>query len=249
MKQEPTIQYNTAKLKAQWDKIAKSQMHAIRVLTLRSSVRTRGLSENDPPELWKYVVSRSAQPRLGERATALAKRFRQLDPQFVGNPENVRLFRERLGKPTFRETVQALSDRIEDDAELVRHLSKLLKLYKRVPAPKGRNDKDWPADEDRAAHYITRNWIRGRVEEPLLCDSLCFFSDLAIAKLVYFQDHQKWLPRDASHLTKTEPERIAKLYRSLGLIPARPRIIKDVDRQDGLINLIPMKSATRKGAA
>ena len=178
---------------------------------------------------------------------ALAERFQRLDPQFAGSPQNYRLFRKRLGKPTFRETVQALSNRIQSDAELAKHVSKLLKLYKRVPVTKARNDKDWPADDDRAANFITEKWILGTVDKPLLCDSLCFFSDLAIAKLVYFVVHKKWLPPNAPHLSKTEPERIAKLYRGLGLIPARPRIIKDVDSQNGMIRVIPYQTAIHQG--
>jgi hypothetical protein len=75
--------------------------------------------------------------------------------------------------------------------------------------------------------------------------SLCFFSDLAMAKLARLVVNKTPLP--TTLLTK-EPERIRKLYEHVGLIPAKPRAIKDIDFQNGKTGFIPFKKRIHIGA-
>lgn len=155
-------------------------------------------------------------------------------------------FRTRLGTPTLRETVQSLTEHMADDAVLAKHLATLLKLFKRGPLTNADYDSNRADVKDRTTRILIHHWIQDPPRENWAIAGLCFCSDLAIAKLVYFMANRttKWLPPT---LLNKEPERIRKVFRGLGLIPARPRIIKDIDFKAGKIHWIPFKKVTYKG--
>ncbi len=123
------IQYPTEELKAEWEAIAKSRLEAVRKIVRERYYRVAGLSDNDPPELWRFAVGRL--PRdltINNKTKKLAEHFQIVDPSFAGAPESYTHFRNDLGTPNLRETVAALVLRAKDDAELAAWLSKLF-LY------------------------------------------------------------------------------------------------------------------------
>jgi hypothetical protein len=122
---------------------------------------------------------------------------------------------------------------------------KLLALYNQPPMAREEYDQA-RKDSDQTTRLLIGNWIQDPMRENWATASFCFFSDRAMAKLIYFIccRCEKWLPAE---LLNKEPERIRKLYESLGLIPAKPRAIKDIDLQSGKINGIVFKKRIRRG--
>lgn len=245
MSRKSVIQYNTASLKRQRPAIVKSRLAAFQKLALSSYTKATGLNENDPPELWRYVVGQRPTTDLtkDEDAKALADSIGSSYPQFMGHPENYKQFREELGKPTLRETIQSLAARVREDAELANHLSKLLDIYKKGPIPHEESEHDGP---DKTTCWLIDNWIEDPPSNKFLIKSLCFYSDLALAKLIFFwgNGQTKWLPPEK---VESETSRIKKLYHRLGLVPARPRAIRDVKFQFGQFHFIPHKKAVYRG--
>lgn len=248
MKQGITMQYDTAKLKGQYPAICASRMKAFQKVIGDAYVRTLGLSRDDPPELWRFALGNCEliEPltdKEKEKAKVIADHLRQLDPQFSVTPETYDQFKPALGTPTLRETIQSLVNHIEDDAVLAKHLTTLLKIHKRKSLTK--NDyNDNRADSIKTTQILIKRWIQVPLQDNWMTASLCFFSDLAIAKFTYSMVTKKPLP--PTLLTK-EPERIRKLYKSLGLIPAKPRVINDIDFQNGKISYIPFKKRIHRG--
>ena len=108
-------------------------------------------------------------------------------------------------------------------------------------------------EEGREALTLVRGWITDRSHPDLLKVSLSFHSERARAKMLYFATHAAALKQtgaiaanDVARLAKAEPERISKLCDKLGLRPAKPRTIKDVEWRAGLIHFEPLKKATSK---
>ena len=234
------IQHNTDELRAEWELIAKSRMDAMRSQARKRYAKIRGANENDPPELWRFIVGFSERlPDLTKNKTAkaLAEHFRQVDPQFVGSPEFYAACRGSIGKPSLRETVAALAARAKDDAEIAGWLAKLLAIYRQNPMSRGKSN-----DDDETKQLLLLNWV----QEPFgnITGSLAFFSDRAMAKLLYLLRHKKCLPPE--RLT-TEPERIRKLYAALGLRPARRRAIKDLEYRAEKHHFVLNKTLTPKG--
>jgi hypothetical protein len=219
-----TIGYDSAKLREQCPIIQQSKWNALKNIGDDAYFRAFGLSASDPSELWRLALSRS-------------------EP--LSDAEHYTQFRTTLGKPTLGETIQSLAPKAKDDDELAGWLSKLRASYSRPPITRVEYDQA-RKDSDQTTRLLIWNWI----QDPPLRDnwataSLCFCSDRAMAKLIYFIRHNKWLPAE---LLNKEPERISKLYRSLGLIPAKPRAIKDVDFEGGKIHWIPFKKTVHKAA-
>ncbi len=242
MSRHIVIQYNTAKLQSQWPRIALSRLDAGKRIIQGSHASNLGLNRSDPPELWRYVVGRTAPPANlpkveAARAAVAAWRVRRHIPSFAGDPETYQQFRRRLGKPTLRETVSALASRVQDDAGLAKHLRKLLALYdQREPR---RKNSAW-----QQAEFLIRNWIQEPPGPQWAIRSLCVFSDLAMAKLCHFCWKKQWLP---PQYLNSEPARIKKLYQRLGLVPAKPRAIRDLELRHGKLHYIPFKTATYHG--
>lgn len=238
MSRAPIIQYDTAKLQSQWARIARSRLDSLKKIAQKSHSKALGLDKTDPPELWRYAVGHIEPPRElakadAVRAKALAERIRRYVPYFAGDPETYQKFRERLGKPTLRETVLALANRAQDDPTFAKYLRKVLALHGRGdPQDKGWNCKD--------AEMLLMNWIEDPPSLKFLTRSFCFFSDLALAKLCYWLRWKKWLPL---HQEATETQRVKKLYRRLGLIPAKPRAIRDLEFKHQELHFIPFKKA------
>jgi hypothetical protein len=217
----PSIQYETAKLEAQYPIICESKWKALQNVIYEAHARTVKLKVGDPPELWRYAIGHS-------------------EPFTDWEPYNQ--FRANLGEPTLRESVRSLTSRFKDDPLLANHLTTLLKIYKRGPFRKVEYDLN-RADGDAVIRFLIQQWIETPLSNNWAYASLCFYSDLAMAKMVYFRANKqtKWLPPEL--LTK-EPERIRKLYSRLGLIPASPRAIKDIDFKAGRIQFIPFQKTT-----
>jgi hypothetical protein len=240
------IQYDTAKLNSQWLTIAKSRLEAFRKIFGQSYFKATGLNENDPPELWRFAVGLRGASDLTEdnRARELADSLGSLDPQFMGHPDNYKQFREALGKPTLRDTVLSLAQRVPDDAELSSHLSKLLMLYKQGPIPPEKFER---AGADKTTRFLIEYWIEDPPSDRFLWKSLCFYSDRPMAKLIYFlkgSRPKKWLPCDK---VESEAARIKKLYQRLGLVPARPRAIRDIMFKRDQLCFVPYEKAAFHG--
>jgi len=247
MKNGITIQYDTEKLKKQYPIICASRLEALKKVISDAYVDTIGLSLADPDELWSFALGNieliePLTEKEKAKAKVIADRLRQLDPQFPVTPES----KTALGTPTLRETVQSLANRIEDDAVLAKHLTTLLKIYKRGSLTET-DYNDNRADSVKTTRILIERWIQMPLGEKWVIASLCFFSDLAMAKLVYYMANNKtkWLPE--TRLNK-EPERIRKLYESLGLIPAKPRVIKDIDFKGGKVHWTFFKKRIHSGA-
>ena len=222
MNRVTTIHYDPAKLHAQYPVIAESRRNALQKAINNAYLRTTGLSADDPHELWRFAIA-------------------QIEP--LTDLEPYLQFRATLKGLTLRESVMSVTERIKDDAVLARHLATLLKIFGRGPLSKGDYDFN-RADEDKRTRFLIEHWIQEPPRENLLVGSLCFCSDLAIAKLAYFKANGKAKRLPPKLLTK-EPERIRKLYCRLGLVPAHPRVIKDIEFIGGKVRLIPFKQATR----
>ena len=249
MHSDPTIQYDAAKLARQWPIIAKSRLDALKKVFGHPRAEVLGLSKDDPPELWQFVIGRSERrPEFTkvekEKAKAIAERVRQLDPEITVTQETDKEFRDNLGTPTLRETAQRLAYRLQDDNELAKHLAKLLALYKRKPVTQKDDDQNAIHAGDATSRLLIWNWIQDPPRENWAIASFCFFSDRAMAKMIYYLRKKQWMPAE---LQNKEPERIRKLYGSLGLTPARPRAIKDVEFRAGKIHFVLFKTATPKG--
>jgi hypothetical protein len=135
VKQISRIGYDTAELQNQWCNIVASKLNAVEKLSRNSYVHATGLDEDDPPELWRYSTGRGEPPRelskrQAVRENTLADQIRRYKPDFAGDPQTYRRFRERLSTPTLAKTVLALEKRFQDDAALERRLTKLLMLRK-----------------------------------------------------------------------------------------------------------------------
>lgn len=236
MSRAPVIQYDTAKLQSQWPRIARSRLDSLKRIAQKSHSKALGLDKTDPPELWRYAVGRIEPPRELAKADAvwakaLAERIRRYVPDFAGDPETYQKFRERLGKPTLRETVLALANRAQDDPKFAKHLRKLLALH----------DREDPQDQDcndKEAEILLMNWIEDPPSAEFLIRSFCLFSDLALAKFCYWLRWKKWLPL---HQEATEIQRVKKFYQRLGLIPAKPRAIRDLEFKHDELHFIPFK--------
>ena len=237
MKQGITIQYDTVKFNEQYPIICASRMKARQKVINDAYVDTTGLSRDDPQELWRFANGNSEliEPLTEKekaKAKVIADRLRQLDPQFPVTPETYDMHKTELGTPTLRETVQSLANRIKDDAVLTKHLTTLLKIYKRGPLTKA-DYNDNRADSVKTTRLLIDNWIQEPLGEKWIIASLCFFSDLAMAKFTHLMVKKTPLPRP---FPTKEKERIAKVYRSLGLIPACQRAIKDIDFKGGKVH-------------
>ena len=218
-----------AKLQRQWPEIAASRLKAITRIISESYVKATGLAENDPPELWQFALGKS-EPRMDpvteaglNRQKEIGDRIRQYAPAYDADKtyEADQKVLRAFGAPTFRQTVQRLSARIEDETELARCLSTLFKLNRQSPFTRAKYDEA-ARTFDKLTRFLLLNWIQDPQRDDWVRASLCFYSDRAMTNLVYYHEHKKALP--AQLLTK-EPERIRKLYKALGLIAARPRLI------------------------
>lgn len=220
------VKYPTEKLAQQWAGIVKSQIEAIRRGIRKSYTAITGLRENDPPELWRYIIGRSERiDFLDDRlATATADELLYLDVEFTTTPDHYKKFVTELGKPSLRQTLLHLTQRAENDSWLKKQLETLLRIHA-LGAIK-RDQIEQALSFDRIDRVLIQNWIEHPPSPSFMKRSLCFFSDRAIAKMVHFIAHHKWL--DVSCLD-AETARIKKLYQRLGLRPARPRAIKDVE--------------------
>ena len=198
------IEYDPAKLREQCPIIQQSKRDALKNIGGDAYFRSIGLSANDPSELWKFALGRS-------------------EP--FSDAEHYKQFRNMLGKPTLRETVLNLTNHIEDETVLTNQLAKLVKISERKPITKIDYELN-RADSDKSKGILIKLWIQDDPNKWLLLCSLCFYSDRAMAKIVYWlaNNREKWLPPE---LLTTEAERIRKVYGSLGLIPAHPRVFKD----------------------
>jgi hypothetical protein len=206
--------YDTAELRS----IRASKYTALQAIIKNAYIRVFGLSFDDPSELWEFALSNS---------------------EMFSDSAAYREFRQSLKQRGLRETVLSLAKRFEDEVALRKHIETLLRLSNLLPAAK----TTWAnsrRDSDRATQMLVEFWIDDGIGKNSARSNFCFFSDLAMAKLVYFRTHQRRL-LPANLLTK-EPERIRKLYRSLGLIPARRRLIKDIEFKAGKIHHIPFKN-------
>jgi hypothetical protein len=122
---------------------------------------------------------------------------------------------------------------------LKKHLATLLKICESEPLTKA-DYKLNRADSDKTKRKLIEHWIQDPPTEQLLTGSLCFYSDRAIAKMVVLLASNGTESLPPERLT-TEAERIRKIYSSLGLIPARPRAIKDFTFYAGKIHWEPFK--------
>jgi len=210
--------------RSQLHAIAESRQKALESIIRDACIRTTGLSFDDPPELWRFAIGHF---------------------ELMLDWEPYKQFRAALGNPTLRETILSLAERFKDEAGLTKHLETLLKLFKRLPLTKSNYEIN-RRDYDKKACALIEFWIDEPLHHHALKRNFCFFSDRAMAKMVYFlaNKKEKWLP--AESLDK-EPERIRKLYGSLGLIPAKPRVIKDVDFIAGKIHYTPFQNALTEG--
>jgi hypothetical protein len=236
-----TIQHDTAELKVQWATIAKSRMDAMLKIISTNFRKVTGLDENDPPELWRFAVGFMERPSDltgNKKAKILSEHFLQTDPQFAGSPEDEQKFRDSLGKPAMHDSILALANRSKDDAQLAEWLTKLLAIYKHGTITQAELEKKGVS---KTARHLLLNWI----QEPFgnIKGSFAFFSDRAMAKMVYWLD---WRKLPTGKFT-TETERIRKVYCSLGLVAANKRAIKDIEYRAGKIHYVLNKTLTPKG--
>jgi hypothetical protein len=236
--------YDTAELNRQWPVIAKSRLDATRRIISEDYLRATRLSLDDPPELWRFVIGRSEPrfpplaPQEKDQAKLLVRRIRELDPEFIGDLE----VRDAIGKPTFRDTVLSLANQFTDQATLAKHIATLLRLYQRGPLTQA-DFKAKSKFEDNSTRILVQHWIQDPPGERWTIASLCFYSDLALAKMVYFLARKKWLPEDP---LKREAKRIEKLRNVLGLVPARPRIIRDIEFKFGKVHYHPIAARLKR---
>lgn len=236
------IQYDTSSLERQWDEIAKSRLDALKRIIGRACVKATGLRMDDPPELWRFAIGKSERANASnwsDETRSIAERLQELDPQLEKDPKACDALMAGLGTPTLRETAQSLLNTVRDDVELTRHLTTALTLQRRGLIARKEYDEA-SALRDATTRFLVHNWIEDPPTGEWVVRSLCFFSDCAMAKMAYFFTHnrKKYL---ATSLLNSEPERIRKLYRSLKLRPAAPRVIKDVVFDFGKVRWIPFQ--------
>ena len=251
MKKATTVQYNTADLERQSPEIEDSRIRAIQKIVDIVIGKITGLSLSDPPELWIYAFSRiepsawdrSQEPNLWLKAAYLLENY----PRFFQGAKTHEQLVAAIRKTTLKGITNSLSLTAQSDDELANWLSKLLALHKRSPISRSEIEGAFAgARRNRTESILLRYWIEYPRTANWVINSLCFYSDRAMAKLVYFSAHdwQKWLPTEL--LTK-EPERIYKLYpKKLGLLAADPRVIKDVDYVSGKLEWIPFEKRLAK---
>lgn len=223
--------------KAELDAIKKSWMDAM----LKANLKVIGLNENAPPALIAFAFGLIESSDIAKNKTArkLASQIQQIDP--VENPE--KLFNP-LNALTLREIVSAPGQLSTDDKELAPLLTKLLAIHKR-----GQISQIEAASKriSKSGRLLMLNWLIGKYDgKPDVAHSLAFFSDRAMAKRLYWLDKKQLLP--ANLLTK-EPERIRKVYSSLGLRPAKRRVVKDIEynARTRTFRSVINKTLTRKG--
>jgi len=207
----------------EYPQISVSQWNALHKTVDDGYLRSTGLSLSDPIEIWQFIIG-------------------QTEP-LASNAVYAR-FRESVGRPTLHQTVLRLAEQIPDDALLAKHLATLLKVHshgplKRVDYELGRRDND------RTTRVLVEHWVTPYWEEKWLPRSLCVFSGLAMAKMVFYLANKKPLP---PALLSKEPERIRKLCDSLGLIRAERAVIKDFRWDGRTFELIPFKGTRIKGS-
>src|SRR5262245_7001847 len=193
------IKAETAKLQKQCPIIAESQARALQEILSNQYMRATGLQLEHPPELWQLVISRSEQ---------------------FFDSELHQQWRKKLGRPMLRQILLSLASRIEDEDTLLKHLATVQRIAKRGVLTEADFNR---RGIDGSTQILIGHWINLPLEGAWATDNLCFFSNRAMAKLLYFLRHKRWLL--PAHLEK-EKERIKKIYRRLGLIPARPRLIR-----------------------
>jgi len=166
----------------------------------------------------------------------------------VESPHELWMFAYR--RCTLRQAIAQILGRIEDDSALAVHLQTLLKLNRHPPLTR----KDFNSAEGLTARLMVTGWILDRGHPDLLKSSLCFHSDRAMAKTLYFLSNRDGLkrsggvaPKDLARLSQKEPERVRKLYLKLGLVRAEPATIKDVSWRDGAIHFEVFKAAIFRG--
>jgi hypothetical protein len=144
---------------------------------------------------------------------------------------------------------QSLINRKQDEATLAKHLGILKQLQERPPLTRS----ELESQEDKEALALIAAWVRERDNPDLFKSSLCFHSDRARAKMVYFLTHKDTLRQTgrvpenhADRLVQAEPERIRKLCDRLGLVSGEPRIIKDVRWRLGAIHFEPFQKTSLK---
>ncbi|MEO8429346.1 MAG: hypothetical protein ABI651_19820 [Verrucomicrobiota bacterium] len=216
----------------------------------RSYQKAIGLTETDPPELLQFALSRS-EPRTEpltpeelKRSKDFGDHIRKHDPTFDADKtyQPGQQFLAKLGDVTLRNTAERLAARAKDDAELARWLSKLLNIYK-CPLVKSDEYRRARGDDDSTTRLLLQHWIQDPPRETWAKASLCFYSDRAMAEMIYFLRYNKPLP---ATLKTKEPERIRKLYCKLQLMPASPRLIKDVEFRAGEPGFVFFKKAIHK---
>ena len=190
MKQDIIIQYDTAKLKEQHDIICASRMKAFQKVIGDAYVRTLVLKQDDPPELWRFAFGKcgSLTPlthKEKQMAKGISARLRQLDPQATGTPETYEQFKAARGTPTFRETVQSLTHNASGGDELAKRLSKLIGLHNLPPMTREEYDQA-RQDSDLTTRLLIQNWIQDPPGKNWPYDSFCYFSDRALAKVLYY---------------------------------------------------------------
>jgi hypothetical protein len=231
-----------AKLQHQWRKIAASRLNASKRIETERYCKATGLTEADPPELMCVALSKS-DPRpfttmkQPKRAKELGDYVRQYDLDFdanAGEPyKNWHKSLGQLGRLTLRPTVQSLAAKARDDAQLSGWLKKLLKLWKRPQITADKYERASKLD-DKTAALLLEHWIQDPPRNNWAKASLCFYSDRAMAKLLYFVTQPEGR-REPLRLDKEAPEteRIKKIYQRMGLVPAKHRLIKEVQFKDG----------------
>jgi len=249
MKVGITIKYDTVKFNEQYRVICASRMKAREKVIDDAYVDTMGLSHDDPQELWRFAFGNSElietlADKDKVKAKIVADHLRRLDPQFPVTQETYAQHKAELGTPTLSETIQCLVNHSRDDDTLAKHLTTLLKIYKRG-SPTKADYNDNRADSVKIIKFLINNWIQEPRGEKWVIGSLCFFSDLAMAKFIHLIVTKKPLPQP---FPIKEKERIAKVYRSLGLIPAWQRAIKDIDFKGGKVHWTFFKKRIRRGA-
>jgi len=233
---EGSVQYETSELKTQLKTIAVSRLNALRKVIHNAYAYATGLTQESPPELWRFAISR-AEGRLGhlrndDVTKAAIEHVQRIDPQFQASPATHNKLVAKLKKVTLRNTVKSLTAKTRSDDELAKHLSTLLRLHAQGPIA--------PVDEVTKLLLI-EHWLDDPLTSNWATASLCFFSDQAIAKMVHWLQYHRWL---RLHQIETETERIRKIYHDdLGLVSAKPRIIRDVQRTSGKFHFIAFKAA------
>jgi len=165
VQEDSLIAYDTAKLKSQWPDIVRSKLNAIEMLSRETYFNAKELRENDPPELWSYDVGRSPRPpdTTNPQADALAQQIRMYRPDFAGDPENYRKFRDWVGTPSLAETALALAKRFQNDAELAGHLANLLRLcFSVATATVSSENREFLRREPPNARARLGAWLRGQ---------------------------------------------------------------------------------------